>query len=106
TVGVILSGSGHDGTLGAKAIKEKGGLTIAQKAAHSVLRYPDMPANAIASGAVDLQIPVEQMAERLVEYVQSLGELETRSQRATRAERERVDGARREVCQILRDQIG
>ncbi|HKS89366.1 MAG TPA: chemotaxis protein CheB [Stellaceae bacterium] len=106
TIGVILSGSGHDGTLGAKAIKEKGGLTVAQKTDHSAPRYPDMPANAIASGAVDLQIPVEEMASRLVEYARSLGTLETRAQRNNRSERERIDNARREICQVLRDQVG
>ena len=33
-IGIILSGSGTDGTLGVKAIKERGGLTIAQGADH------------------------------------------------------------------------
>jgi len=57
SVAVILSGTGHDGTLGAKAIKEKGGLTIAQQTDHTAPRYPDMPDNAMASGAIDLKLP-------------------------------------------------
>ncbi|HLY44858.1 MAG TPA: CheR family methyltransferase [Stellaceae bacterium] len=105
-VGVILSGGGHDGTLGARAIQEAGGLTIAQTADHGAPRYPDMPTNAIASGAVDLQIPVAEMAQRLVEYVQRRGTLEGRAARHDRVERERVDKVRQEICQILRDQIG
>jgi len=88
-IGVILSGSGHDGTLGTKAIKEKGGLTLAQKTDHGAPRYPDMPAHAIASGAVDLQIAVEDMAQRLIEYAQTRGTLETRAHRNNRAERMR-----------------
>ena len=106
SIAVILSGSGHDGTLGAKAIKEMGGLTIAQIHDHGAPVYPEMPRSAVASGVVDLQVPVEQMAQRLVDYVRRLGTLETRGQNNTRARRQRVEGARRELCEVLRDQVG
>src|SRR5207248_4064562 len=105
SVAVILSGTGHDGTLGAKAIKEKGGLTIAQQTDHTAPRYPDMPANAIASGAVDLKVPVQDMAGKLVEYVQGLGTLDT-SARRNHPERHRVEEARQAICDILRDELG
>ena len=65
-VGIILSGSGTDGTLGVKAIKERGGLTIAQGADHAPPRIPGMPDSAIASGLVDLVLPAEQMPQALV----------------------------------------
>jgi len=57
-VAVILSGVGHDGTLGAKAIKEGGGFTVAQIADTTAPRYAQMPAHAIAAGAIDLRLPV------------------------------------------------
>src|SRR5207302_8272749 len=93
SVAVILSGTGHDGTLGAKAIKEKGGLTVAQQTDHSAPRYPDMPASAIASGAIDLKLPVQDMAEKLVEYVQGLGTLAASVRGDGRSQRDQIANA-------------
>ena len=67
-VGVVLSGGGSDGSLGVKAIKEHGGLTLAQGADGTVPRHPSMPASAIATGTVDLVLPVEEMPARLAEF--------------------------------------
>src|SRR5262249_49223871 len=50
-IGVILSGSGSDGTAGLRAIKAAGGLTFAQD--EESAKYPSMPRNAIQSGFVD-----------------------------------------------------
>lgn len=50
-LGVVLSGTGNDGTRGLEAIKEEGGLTFAQKPDSTL--FPDMPNNTIMSGAVD-----------------------------------------------------
>ena len=47
SVGVILSGGGSDGTLGAKAIKEHGGLTLAQGVNSTAPRHSGMPNSAI-----------------------------------------------------------
>jgi two-component system, chemotaxis family, CheB/CheR fusion protein len=70
TVGILLSGGGSDGTLGLKAIKEQGGLTIAQVADGGVApKHTDMPDAAIAAGVVDLMVPVEEMPRRLVDHV-------------------------------------
>ena len=60
-VGIVLSGTGSDGALGLKAIKECGGLTLAQGTDGSAPQYGEMPAGAIATGAVDLVVPVEEM---------------------------------------------
>src|SRR5216683_343277 len=54
SIGIVLSGAGNDGTLGIKAIKEHGGLTLAQTTDGSGPRHSGMPASAIASGLVDL----------------------------------------------------
>ena len=62
-VGVILSGTGSDGTLGICEIKAAGGLTFAQDE-HSA-QHAGMPQSAIASGAVDLVLPPEEIAARL-----------------------------------------
>ena len=63
---VILSGTGADGSLGLKAVKEKGGLVIAQDPDEA--GYDGMPRSAIMTGAVDLVLPVAEIPEALVKY--------------------------------------
>ena len=65
-VGVILSGTAADGSLGLKAVKEKGGLVIAQEPDEAA--YDGMPRNAILTGAVDLVLPVAKISDALVKY--------------------------------------
>lgn len=62
--GVILSGTGSDGTIGLRAIKERGGLTLAQESAE----YDGMMRSAVQSGLVDMVLPAEEMAGKLVSY--------------------------------------
>ncbi len=72
-VGVVLSGSGADGVLGVKAIKENGGLTMAQTLdGSSGPGFTGMPDSAIATGLIDFATPVEAMAARLVENAKAL----------------------------------
>jgi two-component system, chemotaxis family, CheB/CheR fusion protein len=61
---VILSGTGADGTLGVKAIKDHGGLVIAQDPDEA--GYGGMPRNAIMTGAVDLVLPVAAIPDALM----------------------------------------
>jgi two-component system, chemotaxis family, CheB/CheR fusion protein len=63
---VILSGSGADGSLGLKAVAEKGGLVIAQDPDEA--GYDGMPQSAIATDAVELVLPVTRIPEALVKY--------------------------------------
>src|SRR5947208_10180677 len=63
---VILSGTGGDGSLGLKAVKEKGGLVIAQDPNDA--EYDGMPRSAIITGAVDLVLPVAKIPETLAKY--------------------------------------
>jgi two-component system, chemotaxis family, CheB/CheR fusion protein len=72
-IGVVLSGGGHDGTLGIKAIKENGGLTIAQGSNVSRPRFAEMPLSAVAAGFVDLELPVEDIPKRIIAYVRNWG---------------------------------
>ncbi len=61
-IGVILSGTGTDGTLGLKAIKEEGGLTFAQD---ETAKYSGMPHSAAAAGVVDRVLPPARLAAEL-----------------------------------------
>jgi two-component system CheB/CheR fusion protein len=63
---VVLSGSGADGSLGLKTIEEQGGIVIAQDPHEA--GSDGMPLSAIATGAVDLVLPVAKIPEALMEY--------------------------------------
>ena len=62
-IGVVLSGTGKDGTDGVRHIKSAGGFTIAQDEGTS--GFFGMPGSAIQSGAVDRVLPIEQIAALL-----------------------------------------
>jgi two-component system CheB/CheR fusion protein len=62
----ILSGTGSDGSAGLKAVKEKGGLVAAQDPDEAA--YDGMPRSAIMTGAVDLVLPVAEIAGAFVKY--------------------------------------
>lgn len=64
--GVVLSGTGADGTLGLRAIKGAAGLTLAQDLKSAA--FSGMPGNAIGSGDVDYVLEPVAMAETLVRY--------------------------------------
>jgi len=70
--GIILSGGGGDGTLGIKAIKERGGLTMAQVADGAGPQHAGMPDSAIATGLIDIAISADQMGAKLIEFVADL----------------------------------
>ena len=65
-VAIILSGTGSDGSMGVKAVKELGGLTIVQEP--TTAEYDGMPRSALATGLVDLVLPAEDMSGALVQY--------------------------------------
>ena len=62
-IGVILSGTGSDGTLGIAEIQAQGGVTFAQDEASA--KYYGMPRSAVASGNVDYILPPKQIAAEL-----------------------------------------
>jgi len=62
-VGVVVSGTGRDGSLGLLQIKEYGGLTLAQSV--DDCEHGDMPAAAGAAGAVDLMLSAPEIGRRL-----------------------------------------
>jgi len=64
---IILSGTGSDGTTGAKSIKDEGGMVIAQKPDSA--EYDGMPQSVIAAGVVDYILKPDEMPLQLVTYV-------------------------------------
>jgi len=62
-VGVVLSGAGFDGVLGAIAIKAAGGIVAAQDPSEAI--HSSMPRAAIGRGVVDVVLPVVQLAATL-----------------------------------------
>ena len=66
-IGVVLSGTGSDGTLGVRAIKGEGGMVMAQNPEST--EYDGMPRSAIATGLVDYELPPAEMPAQLIAYV-------------------------------------
>jgi two-component system, chemotaxis family, CheB/CheR fusion protein len=66
-VGIILSGTGSDGTEGVEAIKKHGGIVIVQDPASA--KFDGMPHNAIATGAADLILPPNAISEELLSLI-------------------------------------
>jgi two-component system CheB/CheR fusion protein len=88
---IVLSGTGTDGTLGLKAIKESGGLTLAQGVFdHTAMS--GMPQSAVATGLVDHVLPVEEMPAKLLEYRDHLRKV---------AEQKDGDGIRNDATEHL-----
>jgi len=65
-IGIVLSGTGSDGTIGLQRIREAGGLTLVQEPTEAA--YDGMPRSAIAGGQVDLVLPIQAMPARLLDY--------------------------------------
>lgn len=63
-IGVVLSGMGSDGTLGLQAIRNQGGLTLAQQP--EAAQFDSMPRNAIAAGCVDIVALPAEMPARIL----------------------------------------
>jgi len=93
--GVVLSGAGSDGTLGLRAIKEHGGLTIAQEGAE----YDGMMRSAVRSGMVDFVLPLEQIPAKLTDYFHHLDD-------RGHAETTAVTDHLAQICAMLRVRTG
>jgi two-component system, chemotaxis family, CheB/CheR fusion protein len=65
-IGIILSGTGSDGSRGIRSIHNNGGLVLAQSPESA--QFDGMPRNAIAAGVCDLILPPDRMPRILVEY--------------------------------------
>jgi two-component system CheB/CheR fusion protein len=75
-VGIVLSGTGADGTLGVKEIKAALGMVMAQEDP----AYAGMPQSAIQAGVVDYVLPAAQMPAQLLAYLQGAGRMRDSSE--------------------------
>ncbi len=67
TIGVVLSGTGKDASMGVTAIKNMGGTVIVQDP--KTAEFPGMPDAAIATGNVDFVLPLNEIADALITLV-------------------------------------
>ena len=66
-IGIVLSGSGNNGSHGLNEIKANGGMTLAQNP--ETAQFDGMPRSAIAAGAVDHVLTIEEMPDMLLRYI-------------------------------------
>jgi PAS domain S-box-containing protein len=96
-VGIVLSGTGSDGALGLRALREQGAMTMVQAPASA--RYDSMPRSAILTGMVDHVVPVEEMPLRLTEHLRNL--LELRGRGGPEGLRLEVEESLPHICAVL-----
>lgn len=75
SIGIVLSGTGYDGKDGIKAIKEVGGLVIAQSLESA--KSDGMPKSAISTGIVDNILSPNEMPEKIINYVRNKNKEQT-----------------------------
>lgn len=100
-IGIVLSGTGSDGTLGVRAIKGEGGMVMAQSP--DSCSFDGMPRSALATGLVDYELPPAKMPAQLIAYVtHAFG----KSHRPINAAIPQSDGALKKIFVLLRTQTG
>ncbi len=78
SIGIVLSGSGSDGSLGVRSIKGEGGMVMAQ--CPESAEYDGMPRSAIATGMVDFELPPAEMPASLMAFTaQAFGKISMQS---------------------------
>jgi two-component system CheB/CheR fusion protein len=70
---VVMSGSGSDGSMGLRRVKEYNGLVLVQDPSEAA--FSEMPRNCIATGLVDFVVPAAEMPQRIVHYRDQLRKL-------------------------------
>ena len=69
SIGIILSGMGSDGSIGAKAIKEKGGIVLVQEPESA--KFNGMPRSAMSNICADIVAPAEDLPGKLINFLKS-----------------------------------
>ncbi|WP_051249712.1 chemotaxis protein CheB [Maridesulfovibrio zosterae] len=100
-IGIVLSGTGSDGTLGVRSIKGEGGMVIAQTP--DSCEYDGMPRSAIATGLVDYELSPPEMASHIIAYVSKIygSTLQTTAKPKSISE-----NSLQKICILLRSQMG
>ena len=101
-IGIVLSGTGSDGTLGVRAIKGEGGMVMAQSPEST--EFDGMPRSALATGLVDFELPPAEMAAQLMAYAaHAYGHPNSR---AALLQTPKAENALKKVFILLRSQTG
>ena len=100
-VAIVLSGTGSDGAQGMRAVKEAGGLLLAQSPQDA--EFDGMPCSAINTGVVDYQLPAAQMAASILAYSRNTQSLITPVTQPLSAA---AESALRKIYILLRSQTG
>ena len=95
--GVILTGTGSDGALGLKEIKGKGGLTVVQDPDEA--EYDGMPQSALATGFVDLVLPLDRIPQAIIRFARTAPRIELPEEGAA------PDAAERKLTQKVLAQV-
>jgi len=101
SAGIILSGAGSDGVTGMKDIKKEGGITIAQDPDEA--QHSSMPYNAIQTGAVDKVLPVDNIAEELMQYRETLYQVQLSEQADELSEKKETEKLLFKIFKKIRD---
>ncbi|HTO15647.1 MAG TPA: CheR family methyltransferase [Edaphocola sp.] len=100
--GVVLSGMGSDGTLGLKAIKEHGGITIAQDLQSAA--YNEMPQNAMDAGVVDFVLAPAEISAQLLQIDKNTAIKDTKAIKESSPNEE--ESAYEEILALLNQSSG
>lgn len=104
-VGIVLSGSGTDGSIGIKRIKENNGFVIVQEPEDA--EHDWMPRGAIATQLVDWILPVSEMPQKLIAFRESSDRLHLTEGDDYKISREiKAEEALREILVLLRNRTG
>ncbi len=101
SIGIVLSGSGSDGTLGLRAIKAEGGMVMAQNPAST--EFDGMPRSALATGLVDFELPPAEMMAQLIAYT---AHFPSRTAGATLVPDAPADNSLQKLFVLVRSQTG
>lgn len=102
-IGIVLSGTGSDGSRGLREIKAGGGIVIVQSP--ETAGFDGMPQAAIATGQVDVICPVNEMAARLKSYLEH-DYVQAASRASAALESVDDEGQLNSVIAVLRAQLG
>ncbi len=101
-IAVILSGTGSDGTMGVRAVKDAGGMVMVQS--ESTAQFAGMPRSAIGTGLADFVLAPEAMSQQLLQYVQhpfvARDQALSRDQSTTEALMQKIFRVLRERCGV------
>jgi two-component system CheB/CheR fusion protein len=112
-ISIILSGAGHDGSVGLARVKEQGGVTIAQTPEEA--EYESMPRSAIATGRVDFILPVAEMPQKLIDLWDNMQRIQLPREAGALIPLQPIDdpeqarsaeAALREIIVVLRSRTG